>query len=853
MTPRKGTVRPDGAALRRLREGHGWTQDELARRAGYHKKTVENAERGQPVSFKTLQDLAAALTVEAQKLRAGEGAADVSFARLPTAPARLVGRAEELTRLDAALEDPGTHVLSVVAWGGAGKSALVGHWLRRLVTGQQRGAVRVFAWSFDCQAGGGADSADLVVEAALRHFGDPEPGLGSPWDRGERLARLVRSSRTLLVLDGLSPLQHPDGPREGRLRDQAVAVRALLRELAVSNQRLCLVTTRLPVADLLDFEGDTAARLDLQPLAPRDGAALLREQGARGEQRELEQAAQEFGGHPLTLSLLGGYLCDAFAGDVLRRQELGDMTGVRGGGHARRVMESYEAWLGPGPELELLSLLGLFAGPADPDAVAALRAAAVPDLSGSLARLSRPDWGVLLARLRRLGLLDPPTPEQPDALQAHPLVREHFSRRLREAHAGAWRQGHDCLSEHYRGRAPELPETVEEMALLYAAVAHGCRAGRAQEALDRVYWPRIARGREFFSIDRLGATAADLAALAGFFERPWDLPRAEIAARDRAFVLGQAGILLFCLGRLEEAIAPLEAGLKEASSRGDRENASILAIALTDLHLTRGDLKQAASAAREGLVVAAALGASAGGFPPRQAARAYGQHGLEHGLAEEAALYRAVLQALLAEAVYHQGRSGEARDLLRQARREGPGPGGCLVVELLLEEGDCEQALALAQETLGQLEREQAGPLSVALADLTLGRCLLARARRDGTDDLDSAADHLHRALEGLRRAGHQDELPRGLLARAELRRVGGDCTGAEADLEEALALAARCGMALYEADALLGLVRLRLDRGNREDARQALTRAQELIERTDYRRRAREAAELDRRLSFLT
>ncbi len=49
--------------------------------------------------------------------------------------------------------------------------------------------------------------------------------------------------RTLLVLDGLEPLQHPaKSPVKGELKDPAI--HALLRGLAAKNNGLCVVTTR---------------------------------------------------------------------------------------------------------------------------------------------------------------------------------------------------------------------------------------------------------------------------------------------------------------------------------------------------------------------------------------------------------------------------------------------------------------------------------------------------------------------------------------------------------------------------------------------------------------------------------
>ena len=149
------------------------------------------------------------------------------------------------------------------------------------------------------------------------------------------------------------------------------------------------------------------------------------------------------------------------------------------------------------------------------------------------------DWRRALARLRRAGLVAEEDPAAKGALDAHPLVREHFAARLRRDHEDAWRAGNDRLFDYYRGPgcAAELPDTIAAMAPLFAAVSHGCAAGRHQEALDEVYHRRIWRGDEGFSIKKLGAVGADLAALSGFFEAPWKTPVSTLGVEAGASVL----------------------------------------------------------------------------------------------------------------------------------------------------------------------------------------------------------------------------------------------------------------------------------------------------------------------------
>ena len=55
-----------------------------------------------------------------------------------------LGAEEDLAFLGRAWADPQAHVVSVVAWGGVGKSTLVNHWLRRLGADRYRGAEFVF-------------------------------------------------------------------------------------------------------------------------------------------------------------------------------------------------------------------------------------------------------------------------------------------------------------------------------------------------------------------------------------------------------------------------------------------------------------------------------------------------------------------------------------------------------------------------------------------------------------------------------------------------------------------------------------------------------------------------------------
>src|SRR6201984_1668281 len=383
----------------------------------------------------TLSELVKKLLVDetTRKQRKRLGPEKISVARLPVTGSDIFGGEEDIAFLDRAWANTDINVVTIVAWAGVGKSTLVNHWLRRMAADHYRSAELVFGWSFYRQGTTGkTSSADEFLDAALTWFGDPDPRVGTAWEKGERLAKLVAHRRTLLVLDGLEPLQNPPGPQEGRLREPAL--QALLRGLSAFNKGLCVITTRLPVADIADHEYTSALRRELEQLPSGAGAKLLRALGVKGSEEELRCASDEFGGHCLALTLLGSYLTDAYSGDIHCRKEVSARLAhdVRQGVHARKVMESYQTWLGEGAELSILRILGLFDRPADEKAIAALLAQPViRGLTESLTQLSLIERRTILAKLRRARLLAPEDPNCPGHVDTHPLVPEFFGEQLR--------------------------------------------------------------------------------------------------------------------------------------------------------------------------------------------------------------------------------------------------------------------------------------------------------------------------------------------------------------------------------------------------------------------------------------
>jgi tetratricopeptide (TPR) repeat protein len=756
----------------------------------------------------------------------------VSTSRLPVTGRELFGRELELSMLDGAWADSkNTNVLSLIAWGGVGKSALVNYWLRNMAHDNYRGAEKVYAWSFYRQGTSEQGvSADQFIDAALRWFGDADPTVGSPWDKGERLARLIKKQRTLLLLDGLEPLQYAPGrgQQEGALKDQSM--QALLRELAALNPGLCVISSRLPVADLADFEGDTARRINLEHLSPQAGAEVLKAQKVVGEQVELERASSEFGGHALAVTLLGSYLKNVYRGDISQRDKVDILKeDEERGGHAERVMASYERWLGEGPALAVLRMLGLFDRPADGQAIAALREApGIPGLTDAIQNLSNEDWRRTLVRLRNAKLIADEDPKQPDTLDAHPLVREYFKQQLKRYRPDAWREGNNRLYEHLKHTAQEFPHTLEGMGSLYAAVEHGCKAGRYREALNEVYWLRIQRQEQNFSWRQLGAVSANLAVLSNFFEILWQQPVRSLNENARNFVLSESGFYFMVLGRFKEAVEPFQIALDHYIVQCYFDGASTASGNLCEIYSALGDLNQALSYASLSVEMSARSGDM---------------------------FYLATSKAYLATILYFLGRTKEAETSFREAEKiqaedEPRSPflysiSGFWYSALLMDKGRYQEV----RERLSGTSVTPDSLLDIALEDLSLGQAYRLQAQMEGTNNFTAATEHLTEAMSRLRQNVSQGYLARGLLACAELYRVKGEFDRAQVDLDEAMRLANHGSMSLHEADCHLEYARLYLARGEKEGARENWATAKEMIERMGYHRWDKDVEDIERQL----
>lgn len=769
--------------------------------------------------------------------------AHVDILRLPQSGTyvRIFGRQTELALLDRTWEAAEKRILHFHAHGGVGKSQLINRWLHDLGADHYRGATRVLAWTFYSQGTGDkVSSADRFIQYALEWFDDPDPLLGSPWEKGKRLARLAGQHRTLLLLDGLEPLQHYETELRGKLKDPALE--AFLRAFARQPQGLCVITSRLQLAGFERFEaGGCVAHLggvphvaveqqNLETLSAEACTVILQERGAKGDAAAFERVSQAFGRHAFAMQLLATWL-RAVPGHRIEAAEgipdLPDLPEAKGR-HPRRVIAALYEQLLLEPRhadaARLLPVFGLF-DRLVAEEVLTLAAAELPD---------PPNVPRALAALRRTDFLYDESEHEPGMVDCHPLLREHFEVFLQEKMPDFCTAAHTKLYEYYRA-LPEkhLPDTLLEMEPLFLAIAHGCRAGLQQRALVEVYWERIQRGEgDNFCCMKLGAFGSDLSALGYFFEKTWEVPAFNLSEAYRAILLNWAGFRLQSLGMLREAAGPLQVSMEIYEKQGSRVGVAANACNLCQLWLSIGDVSAAVQ---------------------------YSMLAVQYATQSEFWSEEVQCKTVLADALHQSGEWEVARQLFEDAEKTQMknqyrplySLQGYYYCDLLLDERVFEDVLRRAEMALTQAVFRNL-LLDIATNKLTLGRAHLAQwlSQHSTPPPTDHPAGHwLNEAVDRLRAAGVQEYIPRGLLARAAWHRCRQDYAAAHEDLQEALDIIEEGGMRLFLVDYHIEMMKLAsppgpLSGGEGETAAWHRAEALRLIEETGYRRRLRDLGE---------
>ena len=262
----------------------------------------------------------------------------------------------------------------------------------------------------------------------------------------------------------------------------------------------------------------------------------------------------------------------------------------------------------------------------------------------------------------------------------------------------------------------------------------------------------------------------------------------------KAAVLNWAGFGLRALGRLREALEPMQAAVDLFAKQENWKEAAANASNHSELQLTLGEVAQAKVSSQRSV-----------------------------GYADQSGelFHRMAWRTTHADALHQAGDTAAALALFREAEQlqqewQPAFPRlyslqGFQYCDLLLAQGSTAEVLERAEESIRWEEQMHGAPiLDFALHQLTLGRAYLQQAVEETPSrSLSEAEGWLDQAVAGLRAAGAQEFVARGLLARAALHRHTRDFTRARQDLQEVFEIAEPSGMRLFLVDWHLEMARV--------------------------------------------
>jgi tetratricopeptide (TPR) repeat protein len=720
---------------------------------------------------------------------AGVGGPGVPVIWVPAAERaeHFTGRSEELARLDRWAADPQIALAGVTAWGGAGKTALVTHWVQHGGAGRRAGVRGVFGWSFysDPSAEHWATKLlDWVRQELHIQVAASRPGAVPP---GAAVLAVLRAVPLLLVLDGLEVVQEgPAGDQFGRLLD------GTLREVLAGacQQRhggLVVLTSRFPFADMEAFDGTSARMLEVPPFTPGEGAALLVAAGgdwlSDAERRALVTAVD---GHALAIAVLAGLLADRPPASDLAVLHAELAETARTSARVHRVLQFYADRLSE-PERYLLAAVSLFARPVP--AAAVLAVAAHQAFAGHLA-----GWTPVMAQAAvrdRLGGLAACHPD--GTISAHPLVRGAFRPLVMDAAQVAAESALAGLPEGLVTSRADALRVVEAIELLLDA-------GQWQAA-DSMYMARSDLVWQNLPAARLGQRAAT-----AFVATPArrDACAASLGFRRLTYYIASVGLNAMNAGDLATAREHLTLAAQHNRDAKDMSNLSVSLQNLGGCLGYGGQISAAQAAAAEALRAASSDDDS------------------------EQICNSRVLLGWLADLGGDTVQAGEhftAADQIQVAHDpDGEhlyGLSGSLWAEWLARTGRPGPAGALTWRSL-ELCRRNGWNEDVARCERVLGRLALAAG------DTAAAGEHLKAAAGCFRDGDHLTDLAITLADLAEYARVAGDLDAAERYAAEAITIAAPRGMVPAHAAALTARARIHASHATTTASPDHLTRGRD-------------------------
>lgn len=729
---------------------------------------------------------------------------------------RLIGRQRELNLLTDWVAKPASkvyeaRVLSVIAIGGLGKSALTWTWFNNIAPQEMKSLAGRVWWSFyESDATFENFVTRVLAYVTRRSLAEVRQIPASERER-QLLAALDREP-FLVVLDGLervlvayarmdaAHLEDGQGGNQKNLRKTAdPRVGRFLRKLTQVRKSRILVSSRLFPAEFEMENGEPVAgsfRFELASLADEDAVELWRTLQVTGSRDLLLPLFAAFGNHPL--------LIQALAGEVKRyRRAPGDFEEWRKANPRfdptksatlQDAMSHVLEFALRGVEesaLQVLQTIAAFRMPPQYDTLVALL------VGEEKICLNEHQLDLVLSELEDRGLLG--WDKRANRYDLHPLVRGVVWGSLGE---DTRRVVYTSLHEHFES----LPiiydwqkvNSIEDLTPAIELYNTLIGLGRYDDAAD-LFKERLDKA----TLYRLGANRQRSELLELLFPDGLDhLPRLS-SPSDQAYMLSALALGYRFSGQPGQAVPLLHRNLSiHSKAKSDRNYTSAL-INLSDALRLSGALREAEAAARRAFIILDKLQDH------------YGQ---------SASLCRIGVSLAL------RGNNRESEAALRHAMilqgkmsaQQSEGVINSYLAQRALWFGEFTAALSFAIRAweLAYGERYEGDFITAARAQ---GEAAL------GLGDFATADEQLHQAITRARMVNYVEEELSAVVALAELRRRQGDANAARELLDDVWEAAERGPYPLIHSDALNVLAQIELDAGNRAAAAKAASHAYQL------------------------
>ncbi|HEY9247152.1 MAG TPA: DUF4062 domain-containing protein, partial [Candidatus Methanoperedens sp.] len=397
------------------------------------------------------------------------------------------GRKHEREMLTDWLKGEPHPMLSLIAIGGMGKTALAWYWLMEDIVGSEEQPRKILWWSFYDRE----SSFERFLKKAIVYFSDDVVDwdkLPSTRDRMDFLYKILSENRYLLMLDGvervLRAYYNLGSPYQGDeiKEDERGEFRSCIEPncgmffqwLASGYPRTkTLLTSRLYPRELDGLAG--CLRKDLEQMDKEDAVEFFHLQGVKGTRAEIELACESVGYLPLSLRLLSGMIaCDPKNPGDIKEWMKYDLIPELKGKEGHNILElAYNAL--DKKKQEFISKLSAFRNPMDWEAIV------IFNEFGGEEKLNK----VLLELVDR-GLLF--RDKKSIEFDLHPIVRRFCYARLRNKE-----EVHTELRDYFAIiPEPEKIESLDDLSSVIELYHHTVKAGRYDEAVE-LYGDRLTK------------------------------------------------------------------------------------------------------------------------------------------------------------------------------------------------------------------------------------------------------------------------------------------------------------------------------------------------------------------------